>query len=912
MLRAGVTLAWVALLIGAPTRASAAPLAPVDFGVAPTTGGAQLVWSHQQPAQVHYFRVYVSLSSAGPFSWMDSSFTTSYAAENLLAGLTYYFALSAVDVLGAESPMTAPVAAVPLAGSGASPDPPAGFSASPGVGTAQLQWQPVAGDIWFYKIHIGFSPQSLSWWSGVLHPQATAVVPGLIPGVTYYVAVSTVDTAGRESALAGPLPVVPTSPVIPPSPPQGFVAEPGIASVRLLWQASAGDVWFYKVYAGVQPNSLSWLTGVVHPGSEIVLSALPGLTYYFAVSTVNHAGLESPSVGPLAVVPLSPPGGPQPPEGVVAEPGAGMARLQWQAGSVGIWFYKVYAGLTPGSLSWLTGALHPSSNLDVMKLYAGVTHYFAMSAVDLTGAEGPMGPVVAVTPMLPDAPSVTATPGDGEARLSWTPPSGDISQYRIYLGVSPGGPFGWFETILAPQTETMLEGLLNGANYYFRVSAFTSLGQEGAMSAPVHVLPTGHSHADEFLATPGNGDVRLEWPPIQGASDLRIEGGPDEDPWQVQVQPPDGATSLSVGDLANDRRHTFRLLAVFDPETGEHQQIAQLTAFPSATLGFSESPGSYVVQYYNGGKPVRYRFRKETAEDSEGRYEQFASEISFDGVPVTAQPYPGGRAGLALMGLPPVSYLELPTFDAAIREHQPGSHVELLYWNRDDVNFFSAGSIRVAMRFEAAAPYLDLRVAATSLAPVDVTSWWHVFPAIGGSYTTSQRIVVPWSEDEYYVIDGHALGIHYFPRQDNWSLRMGVAGTPHERVTTGFFFAQNSDASPLQIGYPMGNDYCTGASGDPQDAVQFGLDQVFDELFVNYQEDEGGYCNVGGLGYAWQNSETRPAQATPSLPYLGRVLYWVGEDDWAGSYGLNAETSYRFRIDAAQAQAAQGPPPAWP
>jgi hypothetical protein len=42
------------------------------------------------------------------------------------------------------------------------------------------------------------------------------------------------------------------------------------------------------------------------------------------------------------------------------------------------------------------------------------------------------------------------------------------------------------------------------------------------------------------------------------------------------------------------------------------------------------------------------------------------------------------------------------------------------------------------------------------------------------------------------------------------------------------------------------------------------------------------------------------------------VLYWVGEDDWAGSYGLNAETSYRFRIDAAQAQAAQGPPPAWP
>jgi hypothetical protein len=166
-----------------------------------------------------------------------------------------------------------------------------------------------------------------------------------------------------------------------------------------------------------------------------------------------------------------------------------------------------------------------------------------------------------------------------------------------------------------------------------------------------------------------------------------------------------------------------------------------------------------------------------------------------------------------------------------------------------------------------------------------------VFTAIGGAYNPNNRVVVPYDENHYYVINGQALGIHYFARTSFWGLRMGAEGTPYAHITTGFWGA-NSMGARVQNGWPMAHDYHVGLL----DEAPYDLDKVYDNLYVNYQEDEGG----GGVahGYSWQNADTidRCSLAEPPAVHQATIYYWIGADDWNGAYGLNDSGVYQFKI----------------
>jgi Fibronectin type III domain len=125
------------------------------------------------------------------------------------------------------------------------------------------------------------------------------------------------------------------------------------------------------------------------------------------------------------------------------------------------------------------------------------------------------------TPTAPGAPTgLTATPGNGTATLSWSPPSSDggspVDRYLIDGGTSPSADS---ITENAGGDTATIGGLTNGTTYYFRVHAQNAYG-DGA-SATVQVTPVGPGSVANpgsvpgsptgLKASSGDGFIALSW-----------------------------------------------------------------------------------------------------------------------------------------------------------------------------------------------------------------------------------------------------------------------------------------------------------------------------------------------------------------------------------------------------------------
>lgn len=90
----------------------------------------------------------------------------------------------------------------------------------------------------------------------------------------------------------------------------------------------------------------------------------------------------------------------------------------------------------------------------------------------------------------PDAPTgVTATPGDGQVTISWSPVSGATS-YNIYWStysvINPPSSGTLISNVTSPYTQS---GLYNGTTYYYVVTAVNGSG-ESAPSTEVNATPS--------------------------------------------------------------------------------------------------------------------------------------------------------------------------------------------------------------------------------------------------------------------------------------------------------------------------------------------------------------------------------------------------------------------------------------
>ena len=166
------------------------------------------------------------------------------------------------------------------------------------------------------------------------------------------------------------------------------------------------------------------------------------------MTAVNEAGEGKPS-NEVAATPVAVPGTPA---GLAAAAGDGQVTLSWAApasdGGSRVTGYNVYKGTKSGGE---TGPVNGSSlvtatGYKVTGLVNGTTYYFRVTAVSKVGEGKPSAEAKAVPATVPGAPAgLTATPGDGQATLSWTVPASggaQVTGYSVYKGTKSGGETG--------------------------------------------------------------------------------------------------------------------------------------------------------------------------------------------------------------------------------------------------------------------------------------------------------------------------------------------------------------------------------------------------------------------------------------------------------------------------------------
>ena len=524
--------------------ASATPAAKpgAPAGLTATPGDSQVTLSWAAPASdggapINDYNVYQGTSpgseTGAPVGGSPVT-ATSTTVTGLANGTTYYFNVAAVNGIG-QGPASAEVSAVPVT----RPDPATGLTATPGDSQVTLSWAAPASDggapISDYNVYQGTSPGSETGAPVGGSPVTTTstTVTGLANGTTYYFNVAAVNGVGQGPASAE----VSATPAAMPGAPVRLAATAGNAQVTLSWTAPTSNgglpVTGYHLYAGTTANfsgesSVATLTGTV----VTVTGLANGTTYYFKVAAVNRIG-EGPGTVTEAV-PVTTPGAPA---ALTATPGDSQVTLSWAApasdGGAPISDYIVYQGTSPGSETGapVSGSPVTTTSTTVTGLVNG-TYYFKVVAVNAAG-QSPLSAEAsaALTPITRSSPSpsgtvtpsgttssaptpsstgsesastlapafaaptgLIATAGSTQVHLSWAAPPPDggppVSGYKVYLarapGVQPGAALGRIGA-----TDATVDYLVNGAVYYFMVTAVDAAGNESPASTEVSAEPTG-------------------------------------------------------------------------------------------------------------------------------------------------------------------------------------------------------------------------------------------------------------------------------------------------------------------------------------------------------------------------------------------------------------------------------------
>jgi RHS repeat-associated protein len=447
----------------------------------------------------------------------------------------------------------------------APPSAPGSVTATRGDQQMSVAWATPADNgspITGYTIKTYTSSGSLVATGSAAAGATTATVAGLSNGSGYYATVSATNAIGTGPDSAHSNTVTPAG---VPFAPTSVIATRGDTSATVSWTAANpnGDALTgntIKAYAGTTLIS-STPVGAVTSGT--VTGLTNGIAYTFKVAATNTVGTGSLSAASAAVTPA---GVPFAPTSVSAAPGNASAAVSWTTANpngdaVTGNIIKAYAGATLVS-STSVGAVTSGT---VTGLTNGTAYAFTVSATNTVGTGAASSASSAITVGVPAIPtSVTATPGDLQATVSWTAPvpngaaiSGN--SIRAYSGATLIST-----TPVGAVTSGTVTGLTNGTSYTFTVTATNTYGSGGESSASSPVIPAGVPFAPtNVTGTRGDTQVTLSWTAANPngstvtGNTIRAYNGAT----LVSTTSVGAVTSATVSGLTNGTAYTFTVTA---------------------------------------------------------------------------------------------------------------------------------------------------------------------------------------------------------------------------------------------------------------------------------------------------------------------------------------------------------------
>lgn len=183
---------------------------------------------------IDHYRIYYGTDAGNLDQTVDTfDSTTTWYIPNLMAGVTYWFTVTALDTENNESEeQSDPVRAVPLGI--IYPDTVKNLKTLAGPEKMTLTWEASKDDTYInsYRIYYSTEENNLKNIVETFDFNTTWYIPNLVGGVTYYFAVTAVDSDGNESREKSD--IVQGIPLPPPFPNENTSTGPGLKFILVL------------------------------------------------------------------------------------------------------------------------------------------------------------------------------------------------------------------------------------------------------------------------------------------------------------------------------------------------------------------------------------------------------------------------------------------------------------------------------------------------------------------------------------------------------------------------------------------------------------------------------------------------------------------------------------------------------
>lgn len=533
--------------ISDPSEASAivvpavAPDAPVISSVTTNDASIDVSWNaplhNNGSAVVTYLVRYIDAGVDQQWSaWVDTQSTsTSYRVTGLINGHNYRFQVMARN--GAADPDSDPSTQSVLVKPATNPGVPGNVVASPEGQRIYLTWsEPSNGGLAIIDYLVQYKESSSQTWIDYLDGvsiRRNVKIEGLTNGISYDVRVRAKNTAIQPlGPWTDAYSAVPLS--VPPATPTNLVAVPGDASVALTWdEPSDGGSPITDYDVSYSEDARSWTPFDHAPfttPSVNVTGLTNGTAYVFRVRAKSLIGVRDEySLPSSSVTPWT---NPEPPIVVDAQRGEGQVTLNWREpvnnGGGHIVAYIIRYS-TDGE-NWtdfetgITADVEGIHSVIMDGLTNGAAYSFKVLAKSSNDLEFKLSdpaswPGTYTPSSAPDAiTSLTAERQSRSVQLSWpaandggTPITNYVVQYKTLLG-------NWITLVRDDSTVTsvLVENLVNGTTYSFRVQAVNPQGGStwypSDSDAPVTATPaTIPNVVASAVAVKGNTQAIVNW-----------------------------------------------------------------------------------------------------------------------------------------------------------------------------------------------------------------------------------------------------------------------------------------------------------------------------------------------------------------------------------------------------------------